>query len=639
MGWTAEAYRKMLASLLPLGRVWNRESDSVLGNVLSAISEELARLDTRMDDLTEERSPSTADELIDEWETDLGLPSECDPEPPTTLPDRRTGASSRYTMIGRADKRYFEEMAEAALDSLVDVAVEEFNPGSSTGDFSPAFSTSFTKVASGSGQFQMLFYNTGPFEFILFAADGGCAGDSLARVPFVDIAACQIEKWKPAHMRALYRVEGAPFSDGVNQIRNPGGERPDLLPVPTGFRSWDLDNQAHPYMVGSSALVKTARDVMEWLEYYSRHYSFNLGGDGSVRNELSQPNDSTFIPLYPPYPAGVEFGGYGKTAGLVPGSFNGVPNPGFEEGDTTPDHWTITSANEIPFTEAWTVQAPRSGIRCVKIVMTSAPKYVALYPGYIEYSDPCPNQIVCGWWHRAENLVQVGPTVRARLGADYVCEDGTTGSSLAPVGCNIPVGTSDWTYYTCTFTFTGSPIKRFRPYFYLRDVTGEIWCDDMSVVAYASAEASKQKLIIQHKSEDETEAVIDWGAGPFDWKEESYPNVPIVLRSFATAFDDCFAKYVHRLVKGFRPVLHFRDYSGEMYWDDLFAKFTDYVIEWPIYNRPGAFRHEFDDSFDRYWSGDFDRHVFSTDFHKPLGYTYPWGNYNRNEFGMGFLVN
>jgi hypothetical protein len=421
-------------------------------------------------------------------------------------------------------------------------------------------------------------------------------------------------------------------------VRNPGGEIPNTLPVPTSFHSWTLGNQPHPYSADVLPLAKTARDVMEWLEYYSRHYSFNLGGDGSVRSELVQPGLSTFIPLYPPYPSKVDFGGAGKTTGLITGEFNTVPNPGFEEGLTTPDHWTISSDNEIPFIEAWTTLSPRSGNRCVKVVLTAAPKYVTLCPtNWLYFSDPRPNQLVCSWWYRAENLVYVGPSVIARIGIDYELESGLLASSTS--GVDVPAGNSGWVQYTHTFNFSTSPVKRFRPHFYLRDVTGEIWCDDMVVVAHSSVDENKQKLFLQHVSGAETESVINWGPGPFDWKEETFLDVPLTPGYFSDWFDDSFAKFVHKTVKGFRSVLHFRDYSGEMYWDDLFAQFSDYVTEWPIYNRPGAFKHEFEDSFDRYWSGDFDRHVFSTDFLQPLGYTYPWGNYNRNEFGMGFLIN
>jgi hypothetical protein len=216
-------------------------------------------------------------------------------------------------------------------------------------------------------------------------------------------------------------------------------------------------------------------------------------------------------------------------------------------------------------------------------------------------------------------------------------EDGDIWSTTSPF--IIAAGDTAWTKYGYSGAWPPKKLVAIRAHCYTKDWTGTLWLDNIEMKMQAAAQTNKQKLLIQHKSADETEAVIDWGAGPFDWKEETYPSVGLVLRSFATAFDDSFAKYIHRLIKGFRSALQFRDYSGEMYWDALFAKFYDYVIEWPIWNKPGAFRHEFDDSFDRYWSGDFDRHVFSTAFLKPIGCTYPWGNLNRDNFSMAFNTN
>lgn len=72
MGLGAEAYARMMAALLPPGRLW-RLVDGVLSKLLLACADELARLDARVDDLLDEADPRTASELIPEYERELGL--------------------------------------------------------------------------------------------------------------------------------------------------------------------------------------------------------------------------------------------------------------------------------------------------------------------------------------------------------------------------------------------------------------------------------------------------------------------------------------------------------------------------------------------------------------------------------------
>lgn len=69
----AAAYARMLTALLPPGRLWRLIGDSVLGKVLLAIADELARVDNRAHDLLRESDPTTAIELLPEYEAELGL--------------------------------------------------------------------------------------------------------------------------------------------------------------------------------------------------------------------------------------------------------------------------------------------------------------------------------------------------------------------------------------------------------------------------------------------------------------------------------------------------------------------------------------------------------------------------------------
>jgi uncharacterized protein YmfQ (DUF2313 family) len=72
----AEAYARMLKLLLPPGRIWRTDPDSKLSAVMLASGDELARVSVRAKALVEEADPSTATELLAEYESMLDLSSD-----------------------------------------------------------------------------------------------------------------------------------------------------------------------------------------------------------------------------------------------------------------------------------------------------------------------------------------------------------------------------------------------------------------------------------------------------------------------------------------------------------------------------------------------------------------------------------
>lgn len=73
MGLAAEAYQRVLSALLPPGKLWRLDSSSVLSKLLLGCADELARVDQRVRDMLNECDPSTAVELLPEYEAALGL--------------------------------------------------------------------------------------------------------------------------------------------------------------------------------------------------------------------------------------------------------------------------------------------------------------------------------------------------------------------------------------------------------------------------------------------------------------------------------------------------------------------------------------------------------------------------------------
>lgn len=83
IAFAAEAYARTLKALLPPGRVWRLESDSLVSLVFLATGDELARVSGRAVDMIEEADSSTTTELLEDFERELLLP------PTGTDADRR----------------------------------------------------------------------------------------------------------------------------------------------------------------------------------------------------------------------------------------------------------------------------------------------------------------------------------------------------------------------------------------------------------------------------------------------------------------------------------------------------------------------------------------------------------------------
>lgn len=128
----SDRYLSLLGSLLPKGVAWARQPGSYLLKLLEALSLELARADTRAQDLMAEQDPRTTTELLSEWERLLGMPTECLPLANTdTL--RRIDIYTRLNILGGQTKQYFIDMAALAgfdIDVLEYNDIDTGDPGS-----------------------------------------------------------------------------------------------------------------------------------------------------------------------------------------------------------------------------------------------------------------------------------------------------------------------------------------------------------------------------------------------------------------------------------------------------------------------------------------------------------------------------
>lgn len=112
---TASDYARQLAQLMPRGRLFRLDSDSVFAKLFLAIGEELARIDVRGEDLLREWSPATATdaECLGDWERVLGLPDPYLLFPPETEAGRQEAAAAKYIARGGQSRQYMIDLAAA----------------------------------------------------------------------------------------------------------------------------------------------------------------------------------------------------------------------------------------------------------------------------------------------------------------------------------------------------------------------------------------------------------------------------------------------------------------------------------------------------------------------------------------------
>jgi uncharacterized protein YmfQ (DUF2313 family) len=246
-------YLRLLQSLLPKGKIWNREEGSTLTQYLTALADEFSRLDGRTVDLLLERNVSTTSELVTEHETDFGITDDGS----STLSERQDLLLSRLLAIGQQDVNYFIEIA-AAINYLI--TIDEFMPfwsgvgvsGDACGDQTNVF---YWKVNSDIQE------NKGAFG-ISFNADNfdGIDKDDISYVIALtrDLTNLinEITPLKPAQSRVLFDYSGAAFGRGFDWSFNSFPHHDGSIPMEqftTDFSSafTSIGNYDGSYLIGA----------------------------------------------------------------------------------------------------------------------------------------------------------------------------------------------------------------------------------------------------------------------------------------------------------------------------------------------------------------------------------------------------
>jgi len=106
---TAADFLDQLRALLPQGEAWHPEPGTEQGAILTGLSKEFARIDSRARDLLRELNPATAVELLPEWEELYDVPAIAG----ATLQQRQTIAAWYHSHGGDIKQPYFVELATA----------------------------------------------------------------------------------------------------------------------------------------------------------------------------------------------------------------------------------------------------------------------------------------------------------------------------------------------------------------------------------------------------------------------------------------------------------------------------------------------------------------------------------------------
>ena len=117
-------YTRAIANLLPPGRAWSREPDSVQMQAMGCYAQTFRRNSDSALALLADSFPASAINLLPEWEASLGLPDPCAGVAPT-LQARRAQVTARFAATGGQSVSDFETYA-AGLGYTI--KVKQYSP-------------------------------------------------------------------------------------------------------------------------------------------------------------------------------------------------------------------------------------------------------------------------------------------------------------------------------------------------------------------------------------------------------------------------------------------------------------------------------------------------------------------------------
>ncbi|HTI79842.1 MAG TPA: putative phage tail protein [Acetobacteraceae bacterium] len=189
---TDSDYGTAIRYLMPTGRVWPAYPDTTQQQAVEALAPTPQRASARALNLLTDAFPSTADELLPEWEASLGLPDPCAGEAPTTAL-RQAQVTARFIAGGGQSIAYFVNFAKTLG---YDITITQFSPfrvGASTVG-SPLYGEAWAFVWQ---------VNAPQFSISYFSVGIGAAGEPLATWGNT-VLQCELRRLAPAHTTVIF---------------------------------------------------------------------------------------------------------------------------------------------------------------------------------------------------------------------------------------------------------------------------------------------------------------------------------------------------------------------------------------------------------------------------------------------------
>lgn len=185
-------YARQKRALLPRGRLWPRDDDTLQFAILKGLCLTWDRLTARANNLLVDAFPLTTFELLPEWEETLGLPDPC-AGPSPTVEGRRAQVVARFAAEGGQARAYFISFA-GALGYTIDIQnFAPFRAGwNRAGD--PDYGEAWAYTFAVTGQLNQVQW---------FRAGIGAAGEPLAYWSNT-VLECEMNTVKPAHMVLIF---------------------------------------------------------------------------------------------------------------------------------------------------------------------------------------------------------------------------------------------------------------------------------------------------------------------------------------------------------------------------------------------------------------------------------------------------
>lgn len=184
-------FTDQLLALLPTGRVWPRDFDTIMRATMAGLAPTYRRNLDRGNDLLIDAFPATTVELLPEWEKSLGLPDPCE-GPAPTIPKRQAQVLARFVSTGGQTVDYFIAVA-ASLG--YPITVTEF----AASRFGMRFGRRFGGIAwNYTWQVTAPLYGIAPFRF-----GANRFGDRFSTFGN-EVLECVLNSLKPAHTVLIF---------------------------------------------------------------------------------------------------------------------------------------------------------------------------------------------------------------------------------------------------------------------------------------------------------------------------------------------------------------------------------------------------------------------------------------------------